>query len=108
LTRPAYRTEVAPGARAIGRRRSEKALLHRAIDDRQGLQPLPARVIVDGNRVLAESTGRRAVEQAASDHFLAGTALDRDAVQDRLQHGAAADDQIRVRSVLPCLVIGDA
>ena len=78
-----------------------------AIDDGQRLEALSARVVVDRNLVLRETAGRRAVEQPACDDFLAQPLLDRDAVQHRLQHRPAADNQIRIRSVLARLVIGD-
>ena len=47
FARTADRTEVAPRAGALGRRGGEEPVLDGAVDDRQHLQALPARVVVD-------------------------------------------------------------
>src|SRR6478672_4980489 len=107
LARTADRTEIAPGARAFCRRRHEKAVLHGAIDDFENLETLPFRVVVDGNRMLGETTGGRAVKETPFHDMDAKALLDGGAVQNGLQHRAAADDEILVRAVLSGLVIRD-
>ena len=80
--------------RRARRRRDEKPLLDRAIDDRQHLQALGAVVVVDRNRVIGEPAGGRAVVQPALGDLLSESLLDGGAVQHRLQRAAAADDQV--------------
>src|SRR5439155_26226348 len=104
----AHGAEVAPGARALGRRGGQESVLDGAIDDRERLQPLTARVVVDRNLVLDETAGRRAVEQPAGRHFFLQPLPHCGAVENRLQHRPSTDDEIRRRPVLPGLVIGDA
>src|SRR5262249_35551193 len=103
----ADRTEIAPGARAFGRRRHEKTVLHGAIDDFEHLETLPLRVVVDGNRMLREPTCGRAVKETSFNDVHAKALLDSGAVQNGLQHRAAAYDEILVRAVLSSLVIRD-
>src|SRR5262245_49048901 len=86
--------EVAPGARALAGCGRQKAELDRAIDDRQHLQTLAARVVVNRNLVFDEPAGGRRIKQPALDDAFAEPFLDRSAVEHRLQHRAAADDQI--------------
>src|SRR5206468_3286130 len=95
LARSADRTEVAPRAGALLRRRRQETGLDRAIDDLQDLQCLPARVLVDRDRLVRKAAGGGGVEEPPLEHFLPEPLLDRQAVEHRLQHLPAADDKIR-------------
>src|SRR5215470_7163945 len=67
LARTADGTEIAPGARAFGRRGHGKTVLHGAIDNFKNFETLPLRVVVDRNRMLAETAGGRAVKETPFD-----------------------------------------
>src|SRR4051812_3657930 len=93
FARTADRPEVAPGARPIAGRGGEESRLDRAIDDLEHLQPLAARVVVDRNRLVHEAADGRRVIKTTLDDLLAERLLHGDAVEDGLQHRAAADDE---------------
>src|SRR5204862_6315791 len=54
------------------------------------------------------ATGGRAVKKASFDDANAETLFDRRAVENRLQHSAATNQEILVRPVLSGLVVGDS
>ena len=73
--------------------RRQRAVLDRAIDDLEHLEAALRRLAHQRNLVRLKSAGGRAEEQPAREHGLVGEErLQREAVDDRLQHAAAVDD----------------
>src|SRR4051812_32506520 len=95
LVRAADGEEVAPGARALRRRRREEAELDRAVDDFQRLEAEAGRVVVQpGLCAVAEAAGGGAVIQGAAGEARAERGFDGHRIEERLQHGSAANHRL--------------
>ena len=108
LVGAADRSEVAPAAGALGRRRRQKAELDRAVDDLERLEPGAAIRVGERHGMLGKSSRRRRVEEPAFPDRAAENLLDGQTVDHWLKRSAAADDRSRRRAVAAGLVVGDA
>src|SRR3990172_4844451 len=77
------RAEIAPRARAFTGTGHEEPQLDAAIDHGERFQPLPARVLVDGDLMFAEPAGSRAVEEPSRHDVCAEPLLHDGAVEHR-------------------------
>ena len=107
LVRSADRAEVAPRAGPLRRGGRKEPELDGAVDDLERFEPGAAVGLGERHRMIGESARGGAVEQPSAADRSAEQLLDREAVDDRLQRGAAADDRPRRRPVAAGLVIGD-
>src|SRR5437870_8321526 len=103
----AHGPKVAPRARPLGWRRHEKSPLHRTIDKLKDTERLAFRVVVDLDRPLGKATRRRAIEQPAADDARPKALLHCHAVQHRLEHRTATNNDVAICPILARLVVGD-